>query len=77
MTLRDMAIEVLKSKNKPLSAKEIWSIAKQKGLTDKLNVKSKNPFTTFTSILYTDNKRRDKTFVIHKTKPKKFTLFGD
>lgn len=43
MTLKEMAIQVLKDKNIPLSSKEIWAIAEQKNLINELNIKGKTP----------------------------------
>ena len=74
MTLRELAIHVLRKENRPLSAKEIWEIAEKKGLLKKLDAKGKNPYATFTSVLYTDHKKEQRTFVEHGSDPKRFTL---
>lgn len=74
MTLRELAIEVLKSSKEPMSVLEIWKKAQELGLLNKIQAQGKNPYTTFTSVLYTDFKRVNNTFIVHSNNPKKFSL---
>lgn len=74
MTLKEMAIQVLKDKNIPLSSKEIWAIAEQKNLINELNIKGKTPKATFRAMLYMNENCKAQQFVIHQGKPKKFSL---
>ena len=74
MTLRELAIEILKNSKEPLTAKEIWNLAEDRGLMEKLNAKGKSPYATFRAVLYNDEKRKYHTFVAHTDDPKKFSL---
>lgn len=74
MTLRQLAIEVLKDAKEPMSVLEIWKQADTIGLLTKIQAKGEKPYATFTSVLYTDFKRVNNTFIVHSSNPKKFSL---
>ena len=58
-TLLDLAEEVLRQSDRPLSAAEIWKKGKELGLHDKLTneIKGKTPWSTFGSKIYGDMER--------------------
>ena len=74
MTFRELAIIVLQSETEPLSTNQIWNKAKILDLQSKLKGNGKNPYATFSSVLYTDFKRKNSKFVVHSSNPKKFSL---
>lgn len=74
MTLKEMAIKVLKDSKQPLSVTEIWKEAEKNSLISQLNINGKRPLATLSSILYTDHQKVNKTFIGIGSNPKKFSL---
>ena len=58
LSFKEAAIQILKSENEPLSAKEIVDIAFQKGL---LSTEGKTPEATMAAQIYVDIDRNKKT----------------
>lgn len=50
----DLAYDVLKNSDKALTYQEIWDVAVQKGLTDKLTTSGQTPWASLGSRLYVD-----------------------
>ncbi|MGQ9706194.1 MAG: HTH domain-containing protein [bacterium] len=75
LTFLELAEMILKEEGKPLTSKEIWQIAKNKGYDKNVGTKGKTPWNTIGAKIYVnirDNK--DSPFVIVGSKPKKFSL---
>jgi hypothetical protein len=69
--------EVLRSSEVPLSVEEIWKVAEQKGLTDKLGSSGKTPIRTLSARLYMDIKNSENTIFVQVSKrPAKFFIKG-
>lgn len=52
----NLALKVLKEEKKPLSSREIWKIAVQKGYDKELNSEGKTPWDSLSGQLYTSTK---------------------
>jgi hypothetical protein len=77
MTFHGLAEEILKQVDKPLTANEIWKLAMDKGLDEKLNSSGKTPWATLGARLYVIS--RDNPDSVFKTvgkRPKRFYLKG-
>jgi hypothetical protein len=75
MTFHGLAEQILKQVDKPLTANEIWQLAVEQGLDEKLNSSGKTPWATLGSRLYVIS--RDNPDSIFKTvgkRPKRFYL---
>ena len=71
----DLIYDVLTESDIPLSIKEIWKIAEDRGLTKKVNSLGKTPSKSMGSALYTDIKYNDNSKFIQVSKePPKFFL---
>lgn len=75
LTFIELAKRILEEEKKPLSATDIWEIAKAKGYDNLLNSQGKTPWATLYAQLYC-NIRDQKTslFIIVGTRPKLFYL---
>lgn len=77
MTFHELANNILNQVDKPLTANEIWQLAIEKGLAQKLNSSGKTPWATLGSKLYVSS--RDNPSSIFKAigkRPKRFYLKG-
>ena len=77
MTFNELAEEILKLVDKPLTANEIWKLAVDQGLDEKLNSSGKTPWATLGARLYVIS--RDNLDSVFKTvgkRPKRFYLKG-
>lgn len=75
MTYHDLAETILKNSDKPLTANEIWQIALDSGLADKLNSKGKTPWATLGARLYVITRDSpDSPFIAIGKRPKRFFL---
>jgi hypothetical protein len=75
MNIKDMAQEIIKEAQKPLSPEEIWAVAEPKGYKNKLKLNGKTIPRTIGATLYVDIKEnKDSRFIKIKTKPTKFYL---
>jgi len=75
LTYLKLAEQVLMDKKQPLSALEIWSIAKEEGLTEQLSTTGKTPWNTISAQLYISIRDDPKTiFYQHSSRPAKFYL---
>ncbi|GHV83604.1 hypothetical protein AGMMS50212_09440 [Spirochaetia bacterium] len=75
MNLKDIAEEIIKDAQKPLSPEEIWDIAESQGFKEKLKLTGKTIPKTIGAQLYIDIKENpDSRFVKMKTKPTRFYL---
>jgi len=61
MTFLDLAEKVLREEQKPLTYKEIWEVAQQKGFDKDINTRGKTPWATIYSRLYVDIRDNPKT----------------
>lgn len=69
----NLALKVLKEEKKPLSSKEIWEIAVQKGFDKELNSEAKTPYGSLTAQLYCA-KKSSNYFVKVGARPVRFVL---
>lgn len=77
MTFHELAEEILKKVDKPLTANEIQKLAVDQGLDEKLNSSGKTPWATLGARLYVIS--RDNPDSVFKTvgkRPKRFYLKG-
>ncbi|UTW62677.1 hypothetical protein KFE98_00545 [bacterium SCSIO 12741] len=75
MTFKELAEEVLRHANRPLSSKEIWSLAVKQGLNVKLKSSGKTPEATLGARLYVSvNKDPESNFIAVGKRPKRFAL---
>jgi len=74
MTFSELIEKVLNENSEPMTASEIWKYAEQKGYSKQLNGSGKNPKNTLASILYTDQKKSNKKYIVCSTSPKGFKL---
>jgi len=75
MTFLELAEKVLNEIEKPLTANEIWEIAKEKGYDQKLNTQGKTPWATLNAQIYVDVKdKSDTVFTTVGKRPKRFYL---
>ena len=75
MTFHGLAEHILKQVDKPLTANEIWQLAVDQGLDEKLNSSGKTPWATLGARLYVIS--RDNPDSVFKTigkRPKRFYL---
>lgn len=75
MTFHGLAEHILKQVDKPLTANEIWQLAVDQGLDEKLNSSGKTPWATLGARLYVIS--RDNPDPVFKTigkRPKRFYL---
>lgn len=71
----DLAKEVLKRENIPLSAEEMWELAGKYGLWEKLNSSGKTPIRTLSARIYVDIKNNENScFTQVSNRPAKFFL---
>jgi hypothetical protein len=75
MTFLELAEKVLTEMKKPLTANEIWEIAKEKGYDQKLNKQGKTPWATLGAQIYVNEKdKSDTVFATVGKRPKRFYL---
>jgi len=75
MTFLELAEQVLKDEQRPLTANEIWTIAESKGYHKTLKSEGKTPWATLGAQLYVNAKDNVKTlFAQTDTRPKRFYL---
>lgn len=75
LTFFELAKRVLEEEKKPLSAEEIWEIAKQKGYDHEVGSKGKTPPRTIGAKLYTDIRDNENSpFCKSGTSPRRFIL---
>jgi hypothetical protein len=75
MTFLDLAYEVLKQANRPLTPAEIWQEAVNQGLDKQVGSEGKTPWRTLAALLYIDVRDNPNTpFVSVGARPKRFTL---
>lgn len=67
----DLIYDVLTESDIPLSIKEIWKIAEDRGLTKKVNSLGKTPSKSMGSALYTDIKYNDNSKFIQVSKERR------
>lgn len=73
MTFHELAEQILREVDKPLTANEIWQLAVNQGLDEKLNSSGKTPWATLGSRLYVIS--RDNPDSVFKTIGKRPTRF--
>lgn len=77
LTFLELAKRVLDEERKPLSADEIWTVAKVKGYDQLLGSEGKTPWATLAAQLYVNVRdRKDSPFAKVGTRPKRFVLRG-
>jgi len=75
MTFLELAKKVLSEIKKPLTANEIWEIAKEKGYNQKLNKQGKTPWATLGAQIYVNVRDKSNTeFASVGKRPKRFYL---
>lgn len=76
LSYKELALEVLKQSNKPLSANEIWQKALNKGLDKKLSSIEQTPIATLGTRIYVDIKdlQNNSLFIKASQKPRIFWL---
>jgi len=75
LTFIELAKKILEEEKKPLSATDIWEIAKNKGYDNLLHSQGKTPWATLGAQLYCNVRdRKDSPFVKVGTRPKLFHL---
>ncbi|MEW5815473.1 MAG: winged helix-turn-helix domain-containing protein, partial [Spirochaetota bacterium] len=75
LTFIELAKRILEEEKKPLSATNIWEIAKQKGYATLLHSQGKTPWATLGAQLYCNVRdRKDSPFIKVGTRPKLFHL---
>jgi len=72
MDFIELSEKVIREENKPLTANEIWEIAKSKDYDKLLNSKGKTPWATIAARIYTDIKNNDQTKFFKPEKGKFF-----
>ena len=71
----DMTKEILLTSEKPLSINEIWDMAENKGIIDKVGSSGKTPMKTLSARLYLDIRDNEKSeFVQVSKRPSLFYL---
>lgn len=73
-TFLDLAVEVLRNFERPLTAQEIWDSAEVSGATNKLNTAGKTPHASLAAQLYTNVKKTDSLFIKIGEWPARFIL---
>lgn len=74
-TFFNLAYDVLKQSNKPLSVQEIWESANKMGLINKLSSSGKTPVNTLSARLSVDVKHNDNpTFKKVSNKPSRYVI---
>ncbi len=77
MKFHELAEEILKQVDKPLTANEIWHLAKKQGLDKKLNSTGKTPWATLGARLYVISRDNPNSgFKTIGKSPKRFYLKG-
>lgn len=75
MTFHELAEHILEQVDKPLTANEIWQLATEQGLDEKLNSKGKTPWATLGARLYVISRDNpDSNFKSVGKRPKRFYL---
>ena len=75
LTFVELAIRIIEEEKKPLSATDIWEIAKKKGYDTLLHSQGKTPWATLGAQLYCNVRdRKDSPFIKVGTRPKLFHL---
>lgn len=75
MNIRDLAEQIIKETQKPLSPEEIWNIAEPQGYKEKLKLTGKTIPITIGAQIYVDIKENPNSrFIKIKTKPTRFYL---
>ena len=71
----NLACDVLRQTDKPMSIQEIWELAKELGLVDKLSSSGKTPVNTLSAIISVNAKRNEnRTFKKVSDKPSRYIL---
>jgi hypothetical protein len=70
----ELAEKILIEKQKPLSAREIWEIAKNKGYDKELKTKGKTPNATLSAILILEQRKKNPAIIKVGEKPIKYNL---
>lgn len=73
-TFKDLAFEILSTAETQLSIKEIWKLAENKNLTQRLSSIGKTPTYTLAAQLYTDIKNQNSRFQQVSKRPSTFGL---
>ena len=72
-TFLDIALDVLKTAEKPLKYQEIWEMGVEAGLATKINISGKTPWQTLGARLYVDVRDNPNTrFVRIGSRPTRF-----
>lgn len=75
MTFLELAEKVLSEQKRPLTANEIWTLAKDKSYDKELNSKGETPWATLGALIYVNAKDNPKSpFAQTDSRPKKFYL---
>lgn len=76
LSYKELALEILKQSDKPLSANEIWQKALEKGLDKKLSSIGQTPIATLGARIYVDIKelQHNSLFIKASQKPTTFWL---
>ena len=75
MTFSELAEEILKDAECPLSYKEIWGLAEERGLAKKLAGSGKTPIRSLAAFLYVNIRdKADSIFMFASKKPTTFWL---
>jgi hypothetical protein len=71
----DLAYEVLKNSDRPLTYQEVWQVGKEKGLADKIRTSGKTPWQSIGSQLFVDVRdNEDSKFIKVGKRPARFFL---
>ncbi|HUT52429.1 MAG TPA: HTH domain-containing protein [bacterium] len=73
-TFLDLAHDVLKLSNKPLTYQEAWEFAEEKGLTKKLQAWGKTPWNSLGTALYIEIRNEGSKFIQVGKRPARFFL---
>jgi len=75
MTFLELAEQILKEENRPLTSNEIWNIAVDKEYDKQLNSEGKTPWATLGALIYVNTKDNPKSiFSRTDSRPKRFYL---
>lgn len=71
----DLAYDVLKADNQPLTYQEVWQVGKEKGLTDKIKTSGKTPWQSLGAQLYVEVRDNENSrFIKVGKRPARFFL---
>ena len=74
LTFKELTEKVIREEKRPLTAKEVWDIAKSKGYSES-KIRGKTPWNTIGAHIYVDIRDNEKSpFVKYGTMPRRFFL---